>query len=188
MQEVQHAYHTNALLVKILLSQVRRRHLSQSAHTSLGHTVMSVSIMRSPTADEPFHGTNTHTQLGTANCHTTPANLVLLLISEVLACLPVACCCMLPVQAQTQGLELHVDTNALENEFLLRQIAHSEQTALSRPASDFVRRNAQLSKLGSVATVSVVGVGGERLVCRVVQLGGDGCVEALGVWEGTQGL
>uniref|UniRef100_A0A7S0WQH0 Leucine zipper transcription factor-like protein 1 n=1 Tax=Chlamydomonas leiostraca TaxID=1034604 RepID=A0A7S0WQH0_9CHLO len=58
-------------------------------------------------------------------------------------------------QAQANGLELHVDTNALENEFLLRQIAHSEETALSRPASDFVRRNAQLSKLGTVATVAV---------------------------------
>ena len=55
VQEIQHAYHTNALLVKILLSE-----------------------------------------------------------------------------AQAGGLELHVDTNQLENEFLLRQIAHSEDTALSR--------------------------------------------------------
>lgn len=62
---------------------------------------------------------------------------------------------MLLAQAQANGLELHVDTNQLENEFLLRTIANSENVALSRPASDFVRRNAQLSKLGTVATVSV---------------------------------
>lgn len=47
-----------------------------------------------------------------------------------------------------------MDTNALENEFLLKQIAHSEATALSRPASDFVRRNTQLSKIGTVATIN----------------------------------
>ncbi len=62
---------------------------------------------------------------------------------------------MLLTQAQANGLELHVDTNQLENEFLLKTIANSENVALSRPASDFVRRNAQLSKLGTVATVSV---------------------------------
>mmetsp|Transcript_35099 Transcript_35099/g.78132 ORF Transcript_35099/g.78132 Transcript_35099/m.78132 type:complete len:331 (+) Transcript_35099:74-1066(+) len=56
-------------------------------------------------------------------------------------------------QAQVNGLELHVDTNQLENEFLLKTIASSERTALTRPATDFVRRNAQLSKIGTVATV-----------------------------------
>lgn len=34
-------------------------------------------------------------------------------------------------------------------------VASSESTALARPASDFVRRNAQLSKLGIVTTVTV---------------------------------
>ncbi|PNW81567.1 hypothetical protein CHLRE_06g252000v5 [Chlamydomonas reinhardtii] len=57
-------------------------------------------------------------------------------------------------QAQAQGLELAVDTNSLENEFLLKQISSSEATALSRPASDFVRRNTQLGRLGTVATVA----------------------------------
>ncbi|KXZ48479.1 hypothetical protein GPECTOR_27g649 [Gonium pectorale] len=57
-------------------------------------------------------------------------------------------------QAQAHGAELMVDTNSLENEFLLKQISSSEATALSRPASDFVRRNTQLGKLGTVATVT----------------------------------
>mmetsp|Transcript_19308 Transcript_19308/g.33336 ORF Transcript_19308/g.33336 Transcript_19308/m.33336 type:complete len:327 (-) Transcript_19308:235-1215(-) len=58
-------------------------------------------------------------------------------------------------QAQAGGLELYVDTNQLENELLLRAVAKSESVALARPASDFARRNAQLSKLGSVATITV---------------------------------
>lgn len=58
-------------------------------------------------------------------------------------------------QAQINGLDLFVDTNQLENEFLLKQIKASEDSALTRPASDFVRRNTQLDKIGSVATVSV---------------------------------
>ncbi|KAG1663693.1 hypothetical protein FOA52_013261 [Chlamydomonas sp. UWO 241] len=45
-------------------------------------------------------------------------------------------------QAQANGLRLALDTNALENEFLLKQIAVSEQTALGRPASDFVSSSA----------------------------------------------
>ncbi|PNH07479.1 Leucine zipper transcription factor-like protein 1 [Tetrabaena socialis] len=57
-------------------------------------------------------------------------------------------------QAQVHGAELMVDTNSLENEFLLKQISSSETTALSRPASDFVRRNTQLGRMGTVATVS----------------------------------
>ena len=62
---------------------------------------------------------------------------------------------MLLSQAQANGMELLVDTNALENEFLLKQIAASELTALSRPASDFVRRNTQLGRIGAVTTISV---------------------------------
>ncbi|MEW5308178.1 MAG: hypothetical protein WDW38_000155 [Sanguina aurantia] len=58
-------------------------------------------------------------------------------------------------QAQESGVELLVDTAQLENELLLRAISASEYTALSRPASDFKKRNAQLSKLGTIATVSV---------------------------------
>ncbi len=46
-----------------------------------------------------------------------------------------------------------MDTNALENEFLLKQIAASELTAIGRPASDFVRRNNNLGKIGSVSVV-----------------------------------
>ncbi|EFJ49393.1 hypothetical protein VOLCADRAFT_89775 [Volvox carteri f. nagariensis] len=57
-------------------------------------------------------------------------------------------------QAQSQGSDLFVDTHALENEFLLKQISSSEVTALSRPASDFLqRKNAALGKLGAVATM-----------------------------------
>lgn len=55
-----------------------------------------------------------------------------------------------------------MDTNQLENEFLLKAIAHSEATALSRPASDFVRRNAQLGKLGTVATLTVTDESGKQ--------------------------
>lgn len=62
---------------------------------------------------------------------------------------------MLLAQAQANGVDLLVDTNALENEFLLKQIAVSEQTALSRPASDFIRRNTTLGKIGAVTTVTV---------------------------------
>jgi len=58
-------------------------------------------------------------------------------------------------QAQANGLELQVDTNTLENEFLLKQIAASEATAVSRPASDFVRRNTQLGKIGTVSTINM---------------------------------
>lgn len=54
-----------------------------------------------------------------------------------------------------KNLCLQVDTAQLENELLLRAISASEDTALSRPASDFKKRNAQLSKLGTIATVSV---------------------------------
>nr|BCL66121.1 hypothetical protein [Volvox africanus] len=57
-------------------------------------------------------------------------------------------------QAQAQGAELSVDTHALENELLLKQISASEATALSRSASDFLRRNVTLGKLGTVATVT----------------------------------
>ncbi|GLC50648.1 hypothetical protein PLESTB_000403000 [Pleodorina starrii] len=57
-------------------------------------------------------------------------------------------------QAQAQGADLAVDTNALENELLLKQISSSEATALSRPASDFLRRNSKLGRLGTVATVA----------------------------------
>jgi leucine zipper transcription factor-like protein 1 len=85
LQEIQHAYHTNALLVKILLSQ-----------------------------------------------------------------------------AQANGLNLEVDTAKLENEFLLKQIATSEEVALSRPASDFVRRGGALGKLGGVSTIAVQDAG---MVC-----------------------
>jgi leucine zipper transcription factor-like protein 1 len=53
-------------------------------------------------------------------------------------------------EAQANGLSLALDTNALENEFLLKQIAVSEQTALGRPASDFVRRS---SGLGATVVV-----------------------------------
>lgn len=81
-QEIQHAYHTNALLVKILLSQ-----------------------------------------------------------------------------AQANGLNLEVDTAKLENEFLLKQIATSEEVALSRPASDFIRRGGALGKLGGISTVTVQDAG-----------------------------
>ncbi|MEW5305844.1 MAG: hypothetical protein WDW36_008359 [Sanguina aurantia] len=58
-------------------------------------------------------------------------------------------------QAQESGVELLVDTAQLENELLLRAISASEVTALRRPASDFKKRNSQLSKLGTIATVSV---------------------------------
>lgn len=37
-----------------------------------------------------------------------------------------------PSHAQVNGLELQVDTNALENEFLLKKMASSETEALSR--------------------------------------------------------
>nr|BCL66171.1 hypothetical protein [Volvox reticuliferus] len=57
-------------------------------------------------------------------------------------------------QAQAQGADLSVDTHALENELLLKQISASEATALSRSASDFLRRNVTLGKLGTVATVT----------------------------------
>nr|BCL66246.1 hypothetical protein [Volvox reticuliferus] len=57
-------------------------------------------------------------------------------------------------QAQAQGVNLFVDTHALENELLLKQISASEVTALSRSASDFLRRNITLGKLGTVATVT----------------------------------
>lgn len=82
LQEIQHAYHTNALLVKILLSQ-----------------------------------------------------------------------------AQANGVDLSVDTNTLENEFLLKTIANSESIALGRPASDFVKRNTQL---GKIAAINVSDVGLEK--------------------------
>ena len=62
---------------------------------------------------------------------------------------------MLLAQAQANGVDLLVDTNTLENEFLLKQIAVSEQTALSRPASDFIRRNNTLGRIGGVTTVTV---------------------------------
>lgn len=42
-------------------------------------------------------------------------------------------------QAQANGLEFHVDTNALENEFLLKTIMTSETTALSRYLSEHHR-------------------------------------------------
>mmetsp|Transcript_8024 Transcript_8024/g.15585 ORF Transcript_8024/g.15585 Transcript_8024/m.15585 type:complete len:326 (-) Transcript_8024:543-1520(-) len=57
-------------------------------------------------------------------------------------------------QAQAQGVELIVDTAQLENEFLIKQIGATETTALNRPASDFIRRNAQLGRIGTVATVA----------------------------------
>lgn len=63
---------------------------------------------------------------------------------------------MLLAQGQQHGLNLYVDTNQLENEKLLQQIAQSEATALRRPAADFMRRGNQLDKLGvSVASVPV---------------------------------
>uniref|UniRef100_A0A7R9Z355 Leucine zipper transcription factor-like protein 1 n=1 Tax=Chlamydomonas euryale TaxID=1486919 RepID=A0A7R9Z355_9CHLO len=57
---------------------------------------------------------------------------------------------MLLSQAQAAGASLLVDTNALENEFLLKQMAATEVAALSRPASDFVRRGAGLGKINTV--------------------------------------
>lgn len=42
-------------------------------------------------------------------------------------------------QAQANGLQFHVDTNALENEFLLKTIMTSETTALSRYLSEHHR-------------------------------------------------
>ncbi|GLI62895.1 hypothetical protein VaNZ11_005715 [Volvox africanus] len=57
-------------------------------------------------------------------------------------------------QAQAQGVDLFVDTHALENELLLKQISASEATALARSASDFLQRNITLGKLGTVATVT----------------------------------
>jgi hypothetical protein len=51
------------------------------------------------------------------------------------------------------------------------QMCSSEATALSRPASDFVRRNTQLGKLGTVATVATA-VG--RAVCLGRTRGGQG--------------
>lgn len=62
---------------------------------------------------------------------------------------------LLLVQAQCFGMELAVDTTQLENEFLLKQIKSSETTALSRPASDFVKKNNQLNKIGTVGTIAV---------------------------------
>ena len=62
---------------------------------------------------------------------------------------------ILLAQAQANGLQLQFDTNALENEFLLKTIASSESTALSRPASDFVKRSQTLGKVGGVSTITV---------------------------------
>lgn len=62
---------------------------------------------------------------------------------------------LLLVQAQCYGMELAVDTTQLENEFLLKQIKSSETTAISRPASDFVKKNNQLNKIGTVGTIAV---------------------------------
>ncbi|KAL6755414.1 hypothetical protein V8C86DRAFT_3137777 [Haematococcus lacustris] len=62
-------------------------------------------------------------------------------------------------EGQIHDVHLVVDTAKLENEFLLRQIANSEEKALSRPASDFVRRNVQLDKIGSIATVTLPDAG-----------------------------
>lgn len=53
------------------------------------------------------------------------------------------------------------------------QISSSEATALSRPASDFVRRNTQLGRLGTVATVGV----------QVGEAGREG--GRRGVWKGA---
>lgn len=61
---------------------------------------------------------------------------------------------LLLLQAQQSGTLLAVDTNQLENELMLRDIAASESLAVSRPASDFMRKG-PLRALGAVATISV---------------------------------
>lgn len=58
-------------------------------------------------------------------------------------------------QAQQAGIALAVDTNQLENEYLISQIKNIELSALSKPASQFQRRPGQLQKIGTVATVNV---------------------------------
>lgn len=54
---------------------------------------------------------------------------------------------LLFIQAEGSGLELSVDTNALENEMLLGEIENSEKAALSKPASAFVKKASKLQKV-----------------------------------------
>mmetsp|Transcript_38291 Transcript_38291/g.108259 ORF Transcript_38291/g.108259 Transcript_38291/m.108259 type:complete len:329 (-) Transcript_38291:144-1130(-) len=52
-------------------------------------------------------------------------------------------------QAEMADLLMAADTNELENEYLLKQIADSAAEALKKPASAFAQKPQRLSKLGS---------------------------------------
>eukprot|EP00238_Polyblepharides_amylifera_P014346 CAMPEP_0196587034 /NCGR_PEP_ID=MMETSP1081-20130531/56218_1 /TAXON_ID=36882 /ORGANISM="Pyramimonas amylifera, Strain CCMP720" /LENGTH=324 /DNA_ID=CAMNT_0041909099 /DNA_START=61 /DNA_END=1035 /DNA_ORIENTATION=+ len=55
-------------------------------------------------------------------------------------------------QAESGGLELAVDTNKLENEFLLSEVKKTEELALSKPASAFLAKKTNLSKISASVT------------------------------------
>mmetsp|Transcript_20269 Transcript_20269/g.24214 ORF Transcript_20269/g.24214 Transcript_20269/m.24214 type:complete len:325 (+) Transcript_20269:106-1080(+) len=54
---------------------------------------------------------------------------------------------LLFLQAEASGLELEVDTNALENEALIAKIKDSEKSALEKTPSDFVKKANRLKKV-----------------------------------------